>query len=321
MFTEKDALNLAEKSLKDSLGKKDLELLAKINGSEILSLLAGSSFLTRNFFSSIQLCSIVNARSGKCSEDCAFCAQSKFYSTSAPVYPFKSPSELICLGNNLAKTPVKRYSLVTSGKGLELKEIEKVIDVLGALKNKIKLCASLGILSLKDLTSLKKAGLNRYHHNLETSASFFPKICSTHTYEERILTIKRAKEAGLSVCSGGVFGLGESISQVIELALTLKDLKVDAIPLNFLIPIPGTPLEKANFLTPLYCLKIIAIFRYILPDKEIIVCGGRKQNFGSLHPLVFLAGASGIMTGNYLTKSGFSLDEDLNLLKSLQFHI
>lgn len=321
MFTSKDSLNLAEKALKNKLTPEDFELLTSLQGEEILSLLAGSNFLRQQYASDIHLCTIVNAKSGRCSEDCTFCAQSKHYPTQIKTYPLKNPQDLINLGQKMAQFKVNRYALVTSGKGLTPKEIDQTQSVFNTLKKQINLCASFGILSTTELKQLKEAGLSRYHHNLETSQSYFPQICTTHSYEERIQTIKKAKEAGLSVCSGGVFGLGESYKDVLELAFTLKELEVDAIPLNFLIPIKGTPLEKNNFLTPLYCLKIIATFRYILPNKEIIICGGRKQHLASLHPLIFLAGASAIMTGNYLTQAGFSLEEDLEFLKTLGLKI
>lgn len=321
MFTSKNSLNLAEKALKNKLTAEDIELLASLQGEEILSLLAGSNFLRQQYASDIHLCTIVNAKSGRCSEDCTFCAQSKHYPTQVQTYPLKNPQDLINLGQKMAQFRVNRYSLVTSGKKLTPKEIEQTQLVFKTLKKEINLCASFGLLTITELKQLKEAGLSRYHHNLETGPAYFPKICTTHSYEERIQTIKKAKEANLSVCSGGVFGLGESYKDIVELAFTLKELDVDAIPLNFLIPIKGTPLEKNNFLTPLYCLKIIATFRYILPNKEIIICGGRKQHLAALHPLIFLAGASAIMTGNYLTQAGFSLEEDLDFLKKLGLEI
>ncbi|MDK2920999.1 MAG: biotin synthase [Desulfonauticus sp.] len=317
MFSPKDSLHLAEKALQNKLSSKDLETLSSLKGPEILSLLTGSNFLRQLYSQQIHLCTIANAKSGRCSENCAFCAQSKYYQTHIPVYPLKPKEELYELGQDMAQKGVNRYALVTSGKALTSREIMQVKEVFASLKSQIGLCASLGILSARELEELKRAGLSRYHHNLETSKSYFPRICTTHSYAERINTIKEAKKAGLSVCSGGVFGLGESFQDIIELAYTLKELDVDAVPLNFLIPIPGTPLEKNSYLTPLYCLKIIATFRFILPDKEIIICGGRKQHLSSLHPLIFLAGASAIMTGNYLTQSGFSVQEDLEFLKTL----
>jgi biotin synthase len=217
-----------------------------------------------------------------------------------------------------ARTAINRYSVVTSGKGLTPSEVKAVANALSALNGSgIQTCASLGILAEHDMQVLKAAGVGRYHHNLETSESYFRNMCTTHTYEERIRTLYAAKEAGLSVCSGGVFGIGESQEQILELALALRALEVDAVPLNFLVPIKGTRNEACKHLSPLKCLKIIALFRYAVPDKEIIICGGREANLKELHPLVFYAGASGIMTGDYLTTSGIALDRDMQMLDHL----
>ena len=198
-----------------------------------------------------------------------------------------------------------------------------VIDVAEALAEldqaRIRTCASLGILDRQDFEVLKKAGVTRYHHNLETAESNFERMCTTHTYRERVDAILAAKEAGLSVCAGGVFGIGETDEQVLELALALRDLDVDAVPVNFLVPIKGTPAESYSRLTPLRCLKIISLLRYVLPDKEIIICGGRENNLKDLHPLIFYAGASGIMTQDYLTTTGRALKEDLDMIDRLAF--
>ena len=181
----------------------------------------------------------------------------------------------------------------------------------------IETCASLGILNDHALKTLRAGEVNRYHHNLETAESHFSNTCTTHSYQDRLDTIRRAKAHGFSICAGGVFGIGENDDQVLELAFALKDLNVDAVPLNFLVPIPGTPLEKESALSPLACLKIVALFRYVMPEKEIIICGGREANLKALHTLVFYAGASGIMTGNYLTATGRSLESDLEMIAQL----
>ena len=314
-------IELAEKAIHQDLSDGELGSIVRVKDEQVFALMAGADLVREHFFGrEIHLCTICNAKSGHCSEDCHFCAQSAHFKTNVPSYPLKDSQELISLGLSLAKTNVHRYSLVTSGRGLSATEIDRICDVFNGLKDQnIHLCASLGIINKGEMAKLKQAGLTRYHHNLETAASFFQNICTTHEYDERIQTIKQAKEAGLSVCSGGIFGLGESDDQVVELAKTLKSLDVDAVPVNFLVPIPGTPLENNNYLTPLRCLRIICILRYILPDKEIIICGGRVQNLKELHPLVFYAGASGIMTGNYLTTTGRTLEEDLCLLERLGF--
>ena len=163
--------------------------------------------------------------------------------------------------------------------------------------------------------------MTRYHHNLETSESFFPSICTTHSYKERVDTIMTARELGLSLCVGGLFGMGETDEQVFELAMAIRELDVDSVPINFLTPIKGTKLENSRELSPLRCLKIIALFRYALPDKDILICGGREENLGELHPFVFYAGASGLMTGNYLTTKGRTYKQDLKMIEDLGFAV
>ncbi len=270
----------------------------------------------------IHLCTICNGKSGKCSEDCRFCSQSSFSKTEAPVYPILKKDELIRGGLYARDTPINRYSIVTTGKGLPRRDVEAVAEAMGELDNKrIKKCVSLGILKDDDLKILRQAGITRYHHNLETSRTLFNEICTTHTYDERINTIKAAQRQGMEICAGGIFGVGETDEQILELALDIKALDVDAVPLNFLVSIKGTPYEQVHRLTPAKCLKIIAFFRYFMPRTEIIICGGREKNLKELHPLIFYAGASGTMTGNYLTTDGRSLDDDLEMLKQLGLEV
>jgi biotin synthase len=290
---------------------------------DILGLLNGADLIRNNYFGKeIHLCTICNGKSGRCSEDCRFCSQSAFFNTDAPVYPIMERDELMKGGIHAAETPINRYSIVTTGKGLPAKEVKAIAEAMAHLDgSRIGKCASLGVLDEEDLMQLKNAGITRYHHNLETSRSYFSQVCTTHTYEERINTVLSAKKLGMEVCVGGIFGIGETADHILELGLALRELDVDAVPINFLIPIKGTPFESMNNLTPLGCLKIIAFFRYLLPDKEIIICGGRDQNLAELNPLVFYAGASGIMTGNYLTREGRTLSRDMVLIHSLGFEI
>ncbi len=284
-----------------------------------LLLCAGADLLREaRFGKAVHLCVIHNGKSGRCSEDCCFCSQSALAKTDTPVYPLKSVEELAAPGKHLEETPVNRYSIVTSGRGLSSKETATVAAALSRIDaTRLGTCASLGIIGEKELKTLKSAGVGRYHHNLETAASHFPEICTTHTYDDRVRTLGKARKAGFSLCCGGIFGLGETEEQILELALTLKELNIDAVPVNFLTPVPGTPAETMRNLNPLKCLKIISFLRYVLPDKEIIVCGGREHNLKELHPLVFHAGASGVMTGDYLTTRGRRLEDDLRLLRSL----
>ena len=313
-------LDIAKKILKgNNIEPEFFYKILELPEDKVSYLFCGSNLLRETFFGNeIHLCTIINAKSGRCSENCAFCAQSIHYKTDIQEYPLLEEEKLLNAGIWASKTPINRYSMVTSGKALGKKDVKKIAHVCEKLKEKnIKLCVSLGTLKEEELKILRRSGVDRFHHNLETSKSFFPNICTTHSYEERINTIKRAKDLGFSVCSGGIFGLGEKKEDVFELAKTLKELNVDSIPLNFLIPIKGTPLENRSPMSPLECLRIISFFRYFFPDKEIIICGGRK-NIGRLVPFIFMAGASGIMTGDYLTTKGFSLEEDLELLKELK---
>jgi biotin synthase len=269
----------------------------------------------------VVLCGIVNARSGRCSEDCTFCAQSAHYSTSAPVYPLKSEKELVRAATTAQKAGSNCFSIVTSGKNAGVKnEFPKLARAIALLRSKthIRRCASLGSLTLEQARQLKKAGLQRFHHNLETAESFFKRICTTHTYAERSKTVQNAKDAGMEVCSGGIIGLGETPHQRVELACTLRDLKVDSVPINILSPIPGTPAAKIKKrITPLEVLRTIAVFRYLLPKQDIIICGGRDVNLRELHSFVFWAGANGVLTGDYLTTKGRRPEQDLQLVEDL----
>nr|WP_320192393.1 biotin synthase BioB [uncultured Desulfobacter sp.] len=295
--------------------------LALTEDKDVFKLMAGADLIRNSFFKrEIHLCSIYNGKSGMCSEDCRFCAQSKFHASDIEIYPLMPKAELQKGAYELMDTQVHRYSIVTTGKGLPDNEVRRVGDALGELSSKkLSYCVSLGILNDAPMDYLKACGVGRYHHNLETCRSHFDSVCTSHTYDDRINTIKRAKRAGLSVCSGGIFGVGESMAQVLELAFELNALKVDAVPINFLTPMPGTCFEGKNNLTPMKCLKIISIMRYVLPDTDIIICGGRILNLKKLHSLIFQAGANGIMTGNYLTTKGNQLQEDLNMIHQLGF--
>lgn len=315
-------LSIARGIITDS--PPDLKILQEIcetPDEAVFNLLPGAD-LIRNFHKGkkIHLCTIGNAKSGKCSEDCGFCPQSAFHQTQIDNYGLLGKEELIRIPKSLSDAHVNRYSVVTSGRGLGSDEVGLVAQAFSSLeKTRLSHCASLGIIQDRDFEILKKAGITRYHHNLETAESFFEKTCTTHTFKDRVDTIKRAQKAGFEICSGGIFGIGETDSQVLELALELKRLDIDAVPLNFLSPIPGTRMENLSNPTPLRCLKIIALFRYVLPEKNIFICGGRQLNLKHLAPYMFHAGASGIMTGNYLTTQGASLDDDLEMITQLGF--
>jgi biotin synthase len=262
-------------------------------------------------------CSIVNAKSGTCSQDCRFCAQSGHYRTDAPVHPLLPLPDLIERGLAMHTAGARCFSLVTSGLLLGEAEIERVCRCVEHLRlhTDLTLSASLGLLTRGSARRLAEAGLGRYHHNLETARSFFPSICTTHAYDEDIETIHLAREHGLAICSGGILGLGESWEQRIELAATLAELRVDTVPLNFLVPIPGTPLGTSPLLSPHDALKSVALFRFMLPGADITVAGGREKILGDYLSWLPLAGANGVMIGNYLTTRGRDLQQDQRMLE------
>ncbi|AAO34803.1 biotin synthase [Clostridium tetani] len=266
----------------------------------------------------VDLCSIMNAKSGRCSEDCKFCAQSEHYNTNIKKYNMINMSDALNLAKENKEHGINRFSLVTSGKALTSNDFEKALEIYKEINKRvnINLCASLGILSYNQLLQLKNVGVTMYHHNLETSREYYNKICTTHSYDERIETINNAKKAGLMVCSGGIIGMGETITDRIKLAFELKSLQIQSIPINILNPVKGTPLEYTKRLEQNDILKTIAIFRFINPKASIRLAGGRNliDNFGKG---CFRAGANATISGNYLTTSGNKINDDIEMIKSL----
>lgn len=264
-------------------------------------------------------CGIVNAKSGRCAEDCAFCAQSAHHQSQVAVYPLQCADDLINAGLRLAAAGATHYSVVTSGTQLNASELDVVCRVAESLRQNtnLHLCVSLGMLTRQSAVKLKASGVTRYHHNLETARSYFDQICTTHNYDEDVETILTAKAAGLEVCSGGIFGMGESWEQRLELAFILRELNVDAIPINFLNPIEGTRLARQPLLNPLEALACIALFRFVHPRKDITICGGREKTLKDFQSWVFFAGANGLMVGNYLTTLGRDTEMDLEMIAQL----
>lgn len=264
-------------------------------------------------------CAIINAKSGKCPENCAFCAQSSHYVTGAPVYPLQDTEHLVRQACEMAAHGIARCGLVTSGTALSDRELDALCE--SALKMRaeapIRLCASLGLLTKEKARRLVEAGISRYHHNLETARSFFPSICTTHAYDEDLATLAIARSAGLEVCSCGIFGLGESWVQRVELLQTLREVGVDSLPVNFLCPVPGTPLGSRSPLAPWEALRVVALARLMHPEQEIIICGGRLSTLKDEQALVLTAGASALMSGNYLTTRGFGYADDDALLAAV----
>ena len=275
----------------------------------------------RHFGNFVETCAILNAKSGSCPSDCKFCAQSSHFNLKIKVYPLLSEKELLNRALSAFDLGIDRFSFVTSGVSPtkeDLKVIGKVIERLKSERPECKVCASLGQMDREELSFLKSCGLDRYHHNLETSREFYPKISTVQKWEDRYKTVLTAKEVGLSTCCGGIFGLGESKEDVVSLIESLRELSVDSIPVNFLHPIKGTPLEGADYLTPLKCLRILTAIRLSIPEAEIRVCGGRERNLRELQPLSLFP-ANALMVGNYLTTKGRSLRDDYQMIKDLGF--
>ncbi len=265
---------------------------------------------------SVDLCAIVNAKSGACPEDCSYCAQSSKSKAGIEVYPLIRKEVVLEKAKEAKEAGVKRFCIVTSGRRIGKAELFEIVTMVKKIRRIGLLpCATLGLLSKGELLLLKESGLERYHHNLETSERFFPEICRTHTYNDKLKTIEAAKSAGLSVCSGGIFGLGETWEDRIDMAFALKELDVNSIPVNFLIPVKGTSLGDTAMLYPFEALKIISLYRFLLPGKEIRICGGRMQVLGEFNSMVFIAGADSLLTGNYLTTTGRTFKDDLKLIR------
>lgn len=274
-------------------------------------------FCSNNF----DICTIVNGKSGKCSENCKFCSQSSFYHTCAGEYPLLDKESIVKEAMNNAEQGMLRFSIVTSGRRLNDKEVDIMCDVIREIRKNtdISICASFGLLNEEQYRKLKDAGVARIHNNIETSENNFPNVCTTHTFSDKINAIKAAQKAGLDICSGGIMGLGENNEDRVDMAFTLRELNVKSIPVNMLNPIPGTPFENNKKLTEKDMCRICAIYRFILPDAFIRLAGGRglMENKGRD---CFLSGANAAISGNMLTTSGITFETDLALLKKLNFN-
>jgi len=284
-------------------------------------LMAGADRIRKTYRGNeIEVCAISNVRSGNCSENCSFCSQSGHYQTDSPVYNYISNEELSRQARQAREWGASDFGVVSKGWGVrsdkERKQLKEYFQTLEQTSD-IGRCASLGVLDADTATELKAMGMENYHHNLECAESFFDQVCTTHTYQENIKTIQAAVNAGLRVCSGGILGMGENLDQRIELADTLRQLGVESVPLNFLNPQQGTPFGDRTPMTPMEILKCIAVFRYMLPRAEIRIAGGR-QFLGDMQSMIFMAGASGVMIGDYLTTKGRSVEDDLKMLADLK---
>lgn len=290
--------------------------------ADVYHLLAWANRIREHFKGNkIHLCSIINAKAGACPENCKFCAQSAFYQTDSPRYGFVDPESVMNAAEEAKRNGVVGLGLVAAWRGLqEGPVLDEVCDRIKEMADsgKVRPDASLGLIKSQSVADrLRDAGLKCYNHNLETSRRFFPEQCSTHSYDDRVETIRYLKNAGIKICSGGIIGLGETREDRCDLAFSLKEVGATMVPINILNPIPGTPFEKNPPVPPLEALQTIACFRFILPKQEIMVAGGRAVNLRDMQSMVFMAGASAIMVGNYLTTINQPVEKDLQMLKDL----
>lgn len=317
-----DLINrLEEKVLAgQDITREEAGKLGELAGSDLYNLFAAASRI-RNIRAGkkVDLCSIINAKSGRCSENCKFCAQSAHHRTGVDVYDLLDEEIILERALQMEAEGVQRFSLVTSGRGISDGDFVKVLSVyrLLARKTNLKLCASLGIITENMARSLRDAGVSMYHHNLETSESYFPQICTTHSYQDRINTIKACQAAELGVCSGGIISMGETMGQRLEMALTLRELEVWSIPINILNPIAGTAMGSQPLLSPLEILQTIAIYRFVLPQAMLRFAGGRENALRNLQSMGFLAGINAALVGSYLTTSGRTVGEDIQMIRDM----
>lgn len=303
------------------LDRRQIGELARVGQENLEDLLYWADRIRMRFFGDVvHICSIVPGRLGGCSQDCAFCAQSVHYDTAVDKTPhLLSDEEIVSAALKAKSNQVCHFGIVYSGRSVPAGEVERLARLIERIRGEIgiRVCAALGILDEDAMRRLALAGVERYNHNLETSRRHFPNIVKTHRYEERVQTIQAALKAGLRVCAGGIFGIGETLEDRIDMALELRGLGVDMVPLNFLHPIPGTPLGTIRPLAPREILEVIALYRFVLPNVHLKVAGGRVRNLRDLQSWIFRAGCTSIISGNYLTTAGRAVEEDKQMIADL----
>ncbi len=267
--------------------------------------------------------SIISAQTGNCPEDCAFCSQSSYYDTEINAHPLMAAERILKAAKQSEKLGVMDFCIVISAKGPTPKIFKTVLEAVDLLRKEtnLKIGCSLGELTEEQAFKLKERGVWRYNHNLETCRSYFPHVCTTHTYDDRVRTAELVKKAGMNLCSGGILGMGESVRQRIEFAFEIRELDPSWVPINFLNPRPGTPFANFPLVSPFEAVKTIAIYRLILPDKILMTAGGREVTLRDLQAMGLLAGANAMILGNYLTTPGRPPEEDLRMLDDLQMPV
>lgn len=308
----------------EGISKETAYALLKTADSEILRLAHTANRIRERFMGKkVDLCTLINAKSGRCSEDCAFCSQSKHYDTGVAEYEFVSAEQVIEAARSAERNGVHEFCIVAAWRAIPDEIFPKVKEAVRAVKEntKLQVTCSLGFLTDEQARELKEAGADKYNHNLESAASYYGNVCTTHTHQQRTNTIDQIHAAGLESCCGGILGMGETPQQRIDLAFEWKALNVSCIPVNILNPRPGTPLEQLEPLPPMEIIKTIAIYRLILPKAVIKVAGGRERNLRDLQALALMSGANGLIVGNYLTTLGRDPEEDLQMIKDLGLHV
>jgi biotin synthase len=315
---------LADQSLAGgSISRQDALEVLRADDSEVLGILAAAYRVRREYFGkTVQLYFLMNAKSGLCPEDCGYCSQSKIADTPVAKYTILQRDKLLDAARIAKERGAKTYCLVISARGPNEREMKAVEQIVPEIKSQfgLDICACLGLLSDDQAKRLKACGVDRVNHNLNTSEKFYAEVCSTHTYSDRVDTLKHVRAAGLELCSGGIIGMGEADQDVVDLAFALHDLQVESIPLNFLNSIEGTPLQTADNLTPQYCLKALAMFRLVNPTRELRISGGREIHLRSLQPLGLYA-ANSLFVGDYLTTRGQAPDEDYRMIEDMGFEV
>src|SRR3954467_1200518 len=290
---------------------------------ELLDVLAASYRIRRQHFGNkVQLYFLMNAKSGLCPEDCSYCSQSKVSQAEIPRYNILNREKLLDGARVAAERNARTYCIVISARGPNEREIQAVTSIVPEIKQRfnLKICACLGLLTPEQAQALKACGVDRVNHNLNTSDSYYEEICTTHAFADRLATLRAVRDAGMEMCSGGIIDMGERREDVVDLAFTLRDLAVQSIPVNLLNPIDGTPLAGRSDLNPRYCLKVLAMFRLVNPDRESRIAGGRELHLGSMQALGLYA-ANSIFVGDYLTTKGQAPDADYEMIRDLGFEI
>ena len=316
--------NLAQETIQGyQITKTDALQLMSSADDNLLALLDAAFMIRRHYFGrGVAIHVIKNAKSGLCTEDCAFCSQAGSADTESPQYALQKVEDLVAGARDAYSSKAMRYCIVTSGKAPEPEELDIICEAARQIKNEvpIQICASTGILKTRQAQQLKDAGVDRFNHNLESSERFYPTVCTTHSYVERVKTAEIVKAAGMELCSGGLIGMGESLEDRVEMAFALREVEADSIPLNFLDPRPGTALENLIRLSPADCLRTLAMFRFVHLDKEIRVAGGREACLGSMQVLSLYA-ANSIFTKGYLTTPGQGYEEDMDMISQAGFQV